>query len=331
MSLIEEFRAKVISDIMSMPNMAYSWAHFRSCLGSHVSHPAPTPAELFSLGDQLSAAFRSNRLPTKAGSTTTQAKEQSEASAGGSVWEGLIVWYLNLCLAGSRSVAIKKNSHLPNTVRESLKVIISGGISLTEPDVLVLTFDDPRVDDPIPLAKNGAPIRTSPIKLLQTLIDSSVLADASYRKKVTVINIQCKTNWNDSIQTPMLWNLLYASARHLSGSSSSAVLPILKANSITFGDGGNYIKDLGGYAYGFVTVPTNEKGASAYTSTSTPVIRARSFTAGHYWGKASKPHICTSVKEFFNSNATLLSSGLIPGEGFANSFPNVNKGVFQFP
>jgi hypothetical protein len=325
MSLIEGFRSKVIKDIMEMPAMTRSWPHFRSYFARTLRSTSPSTADIFRLGDELSGAFRSNPIHADDDSTTAS-QEQSDASAGGSVWEGLVVWYFNICLAGTKSVAIKKRSHLPNFVREALKITISGGVSLTEPDVVVLTIDDSRLDNPLPNGRGS-----NPVTAFRTLVDDAVNKDATYKQKVKVINIQCKTNWNDSVQTPMLWNLLYASARALSGSSSSAVLPILRANSITFGENGNYIKDLGDYAYGFVTVPTNERGVDAYSSASTPVVRARSFTAGHYWGKPSRAHICTSVKEFFNNNTNLLSAHLNPGSGFSESRPNVDKDVFRFP
>ena len=324
MSLIETFRARVIRDLMKMPKMARSWPHFRSYFSRDLRSSPPNTAYIFRLGDELSDAFRSNHLNADE-DLTTASQEQSDAAAGGSVWEGLVVWYLNICFAGSHSVAIKKKAHLPKFVLEALSVTISGSASLTEPDVVVLTINDSRLDNVLPTTRKGS----NPIKALKQLVDNSVRADPNYKKNVKLINIQCKTNWNDSLQTPMLWNLLYASARALSSNISSASLPILGANSITFGENGNYIKDLGGFAYGFVTVPTNN--VESYSSDSTPVARARSFSAGHYWGKPSKAHISKSVKEFFNNNTSLLSPALNPGSGFAGSHPHVDKGVFSFP
>lgn len=325
MSLIEKYRAKVVKDIMNMPNMASSWPHFKEHFRRSIRNPlSPNPTEIFLLGDELSAAFRSNPIHSSDAGQTTQAQEQADASAGGSVWEGLVVWYLNLCLAGTRSVAVKKRSHLPVFLRETLKVTISGGISLTEPDVIVMTIDDSVVNQPLE-------DRKCPISKLQEIFRVILDTNQVFKQRIKIINIQCKTNWNDSIQTPMLWNLLYASARALSSSSSSssAVLPLLGANTITFGENGNYIKDLGGYGYGFVTVPTNERGVSAYTSESTPVVRARSFTAGHYWGKPSKPNVCKSLKEFFNGNQQLLPAGLNPGEGFVGPSSGVDQKAFD--
>jgi len=325
MSLIETFRARVIRDIMNMPKMAYSWPHFRGYFARGLASSSPKTADIFRIGDELYDAFRSNPLPYRKTSGKSKSKAQSLAASGGAVWEGLIVWYLNICFAGSNSVAVKKKSHLPKFILEALRVTISSSASLTEPDVVVLTIDDPRLDNILPTTGKGS----NPVKAFKQLLDDSVNVDTNYKKNVKLINIQCKTNWNDTLQTPMLWNLLYASARALSGPTSSATLPLLGAQSITFGENGNYIKDLGEFAYGFITAPTND--VQAYTSDSTAVVRARSFTAGHYWGQPTKAHICKSVKEFFNINSYLLSPKLNPGSGFANSDPHVDKAVFSFP
>jgi len=323
MSLIETFRSRVVGDIMEMPTMDQSWDHFRTFFKGKFQSSPPSGDDIFRLGDELSSAFRSNRLPSRRKSGTSTDTAQSEASAGGAVWEALVVWYLNICLAGSHSVAIKKRSQLPRLVRDALKITISGSASasLTEPDVVVLTVDDPHLDDLLPATpKKGS----NPFTALDKLIDDSVRSDPSYKKRIKVINIQCKTNWNDSIQTPMLWNLLYAAAR---SPSSSTMLPVLGSDSITFGDNGNYIKELADFKYAFVTVPTNK--LEAFTATSSPVIRSRSFTGGSYWGRPNSDFICTSVKEFFNKNTLSLSLGIRPGCGFAETAPNVDKSIFK--
>ena len=87
MSLIETFRARIMSDLMKMPKMARSWPHFRSYFSRDLSSSPPNTAYIFRLGDQLSDAFRSNHLNAD-DDLTTASQEHSNAAAGGSVWEG---------------------------------------------------------------------------------------------------------------------------------------------------------------------------------------------------------------------------------------------------
>ena len=55
--------------------------------------------EIINLGDHLSDIFKS---------TGGGGRGQGELSAGGTAWESLVCWYINLCCVGSRIVAIKK-------------------------------------------------------------------------------------------------------------------------------------------------------------------------------------------------------------------------------
>jgi len=246
---------------------------------------------------------------------TSVSDAQSDTSAGGTVWECLVVWYLNLCLAGTRAVVVKKKSHLPQSLTNALNVIISGGSSLTEPDVLMIHLDNNELD-----AQLGS--TRSEVEEFGQIVDAN-FTDTS------AVNIQCKTNWNDCVIQPMLWNLLYGAARNLRNSGSTATLPLLGAQSITFGHSGHYIKGLKGFAYAFATVPTNLKAANKFKSTHAPVVRARSFSGGYYWGKETIHHICPSIKEFFNVNAGLLPMGLTPGDGYSRKDPNIDLQAFQ--
>ena len=296
-----------MNELMSVPSVQRAWplirAHLRGCLPSAQKL---TASHIAGLGPHLSEAF-------KAGEPATAGMDpQAKASIAGAVWEGLIVWYLNICLAGSRSVAIKKKSHAPASVANSMSVVLNAGGRLSEPDVLIVTLDSNKVDD--------------------------VLArwpTAAWRKNVDdnfgdccVINIQCKSNWNDTLQTPMLWNLLYDAARNLSAAAGNS-LQLLGGNRISFGQSGFYIKDLKGFCYAFVTAPSDK--VTNFSVQSVHVLRTRFFTGGAFWGRPTSPNICTSFQEFFNVNSTALASGLVPGLGFTSSNQLVNKAVFDFP
>lgn len=235
---------------------------------------------LLSIGDHLSEVFLS---------TGGEGRGQSQVSGGGYGWEGLICWYLNLCLAKSRGVAIKKISNLPEPIREAISVNYGSFKSNTESDITVIIFPD------LPEFKND--------KSLNNIFDSSGKRIENFKKKgqfnsSKVLNrlaeihfdlfevgiIQCKTNWNDNAQIPMLWNMIYQAT--------------FSNSPISIGRSGYSIQQIP-FSYSFCTVPSNK---DEYKTTSTSVQRVRSLSGGNYWGKDSQSGISNSIKEIFNRN-----------------------------
>jgi hypothetical protein len=105
-----------------------------------------------------------------------------------------------------------------------------------------------------------------------------------------LVNFQCKTNWNDNAQVPMLWNMLYNQAR------KGAVIP----NGFSIGRNGFNLKNLGAFGYSFVTVPTQKKGPAGYKTSGLDVLRVKTMSAGNYWGHPTRSGVCFSIREFFN-------------------------------
>jgi hypothetical protein len=99
--------------------------------------------------------------------------------------------------------------------------------------------------------------------------------------------IQCKTNWNDNAQIPMLWDMIY-SANGFSG------------RNITIGREGFNIHAASNFTYSFVTVPSNKK--ANYNSNSVAVKRVTNLSGGNYWGKPTEQHVARSLKEIFTNN-----------------------------
>lgn len=117
-----------------------------------------------------------------------------------------------------------------------------------------------------------------------------------------VVNFQCKTNWNDNAQIPMLWNMLYNQSR------KGALIP----NGFSIGRNGYSLKNLALFGYAFVTVPTQKKGPAGYKASNLDVMRVKTMSAGNYWGHPSINGVCMSLAEFFN----FFNRG-------AGTFPNV--------
>ena len=55
--------------------------------------------------------------------------------------------------------------------------------------------------------------------------------------------IQCKTNWNDNAQVPMLWDMIYSAGG-------------FRGRNITIGRNGYNIQNAQSFTYSFVTVPS---------------------------------------------------------------------------
>jgi hypothetical protein len=115
-----------------------------------------------------------------------------------------------------------------------------------------------------------------------------------------VTNIQCKTNWNDNAQIPMLWNMLYSQAANGGG----------HPEGISIGRNGHALQNLAHFGYAFTTVPTNR--LNSYNPNSTAVLRVRTMTVGNFWGLPSKQGVSQSIKAIHDR----LSS-------IANVYPNV--------
>lgn len=245
--------------------------------------PSFNENHLFDIGDNLSSIFST---------TGGGGRSQGSLSGGGYGWEGLVCWYLNLCFAGSRGVALRKFSHLPEPIRDSISVNYGSFKSNTESDIVVLIFpDQPEFNQDrnslnildargsqIPVVKRG---KFNSKELLNRLTE---LYFDSFELGV----IQCKTNWNDNAQIPMLWSMIYETERFAN-------------NAISIGRNGYSMRDIRqNFTYSFMTVPTND--LSNYKQTSTAVNRVRNLSGGNYWGYPTRNSVARSIKEIFNNN-----------------------------
>lgn len=272
-------RASVTSlfDTATLRNCWLIWKpEIHKILGKNFSE-----TQVLNLGDHLSDIFRT---------TGMSGRGQGELSAGGTAWESLVCWYINLCLAGSRTVAIKKMSLVPIPIQDAITVNYGNFACNTESDITIVTFPDLAYCDQdinqlnlhredgseLSGMKNG--------KLNSDFMNYVVARDFSLYE---IGIIQCKTNWNDNAQIPMLWDMIYSAGG-------------FHGRNITIGRNTFSIQTCKSFTYSFATVPTNQRGK--FKSDSVAVRRVTNLSGGNYWGQVSKSSVARSLKEIFTNN-----------------------------
>lgn len=280
MNIVEYYRKKAVEDIFNIPSFQNSWLIWKTeierILGTNF-----TATDLLNLGDFMSDIFR----------TTGQGgREQASLSGGGAAWEAFVCWYINLCTVNTRVVAIRRMSLVPKHIQDAITVNYANFACNTESDITILVFPNlteytnsmeqanlnDREGNPSSFLQNGI--------LNRTIIDNLIERDFT---QFQIGIIQCKTNWNDNAQIPMLWDMIY-SAGGFSG------------RNITIGRNNYSIQNCNKFTYAFVTVPSNSK--VTYRSEGVAVKRVYNLSGGNYWGKQTQQNVCRSLKEIFNNN-----------------------------
>jgi hypothetical protein len=273
MNLVEQIRQQVVTRLFKTRSFNEVWRReWKKIILNHVVQNGTTkPKAIFDLGDQLSMIF----------SSTSDGRSQSNVSSAGTVWESLVCWYLNLCLIGTRGLVIKPLKDItPDPIVEAMTVTINGTPANTEADLIFLIFPDKQIyteiyNDPI----------LSNLKEYKNHINDAIQSDFS---GFEIGIIQCKTNWNDNAQIPMLWNIIYSNA------------DLLSKKSIKVGINGKHINHCHRFTYSFVTVPTTKK--TTFRPNTLQVLRVKSLSGGNYWGKPTTSGVAESIKEIFNNN-----------------------------
>ena len=267
-SLIEQYRERAVTHVMGLKSMKKLWnARWRTEVLKRVGDP-PDPMRLVDLGDELSSVFKSTR---------EGGRKQKTLSGGGAAWECLICWYCNLCMIGSRVVFIKfRKSLIPEPIRDAITVSYRGVDTTSEADVMAIVFPDmPEYTKPRDKIPNGRFLK--------------MVNDMTHRHfdKHEVGIISCKTNWNDSAQIPMLWDMVYRRGG----------VPEL---DIIVGTSDHFLTDLRKFTYSFVTVPTTK--IESCKSDNLVVRRVTTLSGGNYWGYETRKGVAKSLKQIFGNN-----------------------------
>jgi hypothetical protein len=190
---------------------------------------------------------------------------------------------------GSRTVAIRKMSLVPKPIQDAITVNYGNFACNTESDITVITFPD--------LLEYQSDIDTLSVDNSGLLIEGVIknkfnpkISDFLCSRDFDSLEIgviQCKTNWNDNAQIPMLWDMIYSANG-------------FRGRNITIGREGFNIHNANNFSYSFVTVPSNQR--ANYNSNSVAVKRVTNLSGGNYWGKPSEQHVARSIKEIFTNN-----------------------------
>lgn len=279
MNIPEYFRKLSIESVFSTNTMINCWPIWKESINEILGDNF-NETDIINLGNHLSDIFRS---------TGGEGRGQSQVSAGGTAWESLVCWYINLCTIGSRTVAIRKMSLVPKPLQDAITVNYGNFACNTESDITVITFPDElefKTDiEDLEIENNGLTIENFKRGKFNTEISN--LLCAKYFDSLEIGVIQCKTNWNDNAQIPMLWDMIY-SANGFSG------------RNITIGRNGFNIHDTNNFTYSFVTVPSNQR--ANYNSNSVAVKRVTNLSGGNFWGKSTEQFVARSIKEIFTNN-----------------------------
>lgn len=268
MNIIEELRKKVIQSLPINNATKQAWKTvYTPLLGTN-----PNSADILNLGKHLRDFFHSTRGDGGRG--------QSEVSQAGSVWESLVVWYINLCCTGSRVIAFKGLANVPAIIKEAVSVTYGTLPCTAEPDVIVLVFPD----RPIYINPNlVSSFNNNRGRFDDKLLNAEVKNDFSLFE---IGIIQCKTNWNENAQIPMLWDIIYKT-------------PIGRLQGIKVGTPPYSIAYVP-FTYAFVTVPTNQ--IDNFKPTSVSVARVKNLSGGNYWGLESASGVALSLDYIFQAN-----------------------------
>lgn len=279
-NIVEYLREESINNLFSTNGFNNNWNTWKPVILDLISTKAAR--QILNLGDNLSNIFAS----TRSGGRT-----QSIVSGGGASWESLVCWYLNLCLIGRRTVVIKHSKKLiPTPVSDAITVNYMNFVSNTESDLIAITFPDKpeyNCDKTTINIIDAEGHEVSPINN-RKYNHKGVLDALTHRdfSDIEIHVIQCKTNWNDNAQIPMLWDMIYSANNF--------------RNNITVGKNGYSIHDVLRFSYSFVTVPTVD--ISKIKATSTSVKRVTHISGGNYWGKPTCSNISNSIKEMLARN-----------------------------
>ena len=313
-NIVEYARELSVKQLFEANGFNTSWITWKNKILKDYLSDTPTQYQIFNLGDHLREVFK----------TTGQVgRSQSDVAGGGASWEALICWYLNLCTIGRRTFVIKHSRNLiPDPINKAITVNYGNFRSNTESDLIAITFPDkPEYsmdkDEITVKDMDGNTVNTYSGRTYQFLQIINALVARDFNE-IEVHIIQCKTNWNDNAQIPMLWDAVYSANNF--------------RNGISVGTDGFSIHDTSRFTYSFVTVPSNQlerDGREQYRNTSTPVLRVKNLSGGNYWGLESKTGVASSVKELIERNLKNGHSSSIVNT-IRDAIPNLNDNYRYF-
>lgn len=292
-NISEYLRREAVQGLFPMNSFRNAWTTWKSEINTKIGHI--NASNIVDLGDKLGDVFHSTSIP---------GRSQSTVSGAGNSWEALVCWYLNLCLIGTRTVVVKQKRELiPEPIRQALIVSYGTFPSGTESDLIAITFPDKAdySNDKLHISIRGSDGNIIPPVIGRNKFNYKKLVDALLERDFSDCEIgviQCKTNWKDNAQIPMLWDMIYFSSG-------------FRRHSISVGTSSFSINHVKDFTYSFVTVPSGNR--NELKPSSTAVKRVQNLSGGNYWGYPSEASVAHSLKDIFGRNFSNASPiGLIP-------------------
>jgi len=193
-----------IENIFNTPTIQICWPVWKerinTILGDNFNE-----TDLLNIGDHLSEIFQS---------TGSSGREQGSLSGGGVAWESLVCYYVNLCSVGSRIVAFRKMSLVPKPIQNAITVNYGNFACNTESDITIVVFPN-KNEYNLPI-NQIIEIKDSHDNKIELFLKENLnlkLTDYLCQRDFNQYEIgiiQCKTNWNDNAQIPMLWDMIYS-------------------------------------------------------------------------------------------------------------------------
>jgi hypothetical protein len=181
-------------------------------------------------------------------------------------------------------------SLVPKSIQDAITVNYGNFACNTESDITIIIFPNlPEYNTDIAqlnVIDNNAVQIPSIIRNKFNIELSNYLSSRDFHKFEIGI-IQCKTNWNDNAQVPMLWDMIYSAGG-------------FRGRNITIGRNGYNIQNAQSFTYSFVTVPSNQK--TVYKPNGVAVKRVTNLSGGNYWGQPTLQNVAKSLKEIFTNN-----------------------------
>ena len=302
-NFIEAWRAAIIEEVFKTGSMQLAWPVWKEVILKYL--PKLEGRAVYELGDHFSEIFRSTSQKQE---NTTLKELQSAKSTAGTLLESLVVIYCNLCLVGRPALVIKKKENvMPRCITEALTVNYRSAQLDSELDVIGLVLPES-----VDYINEG--------NVTDRLLDYAGIGYTGMRLKAEIdrriakcfneafINvIQCKTNWNDNAQIPMLWDMVYSSALYNDAKRASG-----NQASVYIGVNDYRIRE-GHFSYSFMTIPTVKP--EKIKPDSVAVIRVVNLSGGNYWGLPSKKGVANNIKEMLSKNYCSVGE-----PGIADSF-----------
>ncbi|MBO4436380.1 MAG: hypothetical protein J5791_05800 [Fibrobacter sp.] len=312
-NIVEKLREESVKRLFKTTTFANVWPRWKQVIRSYAN--TPTPTQILNMADSLREVFYSTN--------TNEGRTQDSLSGGGTIWESLVCWYLNICNIGRRTVCIKHHKSLiPTPISNAITVNYGNIPSNSESDLIVITFPNkPEYNvDKTQITindENDLPVILCMREKYNYLKVLNALVRRDFRD-IEIHIIQCKTNWNDNAQIPMLWDMIYSASAFRDG--------------ISIGREGFNIRNARKFTYSFVTVPTVK--IDSIKPTSVCVSRVKSLSGGNYWGCCSRQGVADSLKELLNRH---LSTGSDKshldsiGENISKLHEGGDYSYFDFP